>query len=871
MKLFNTVIIILFNKISEMEKSKRTIIVQKKRANFNNPNLGKLTAVAENSDNYYIRLDAHNFCDTGEVFVAGNYQSDIDEKFRDREFFKAKVQESQTYNDYNSENELTNKCRFKTYGSDIERLSPKELVEVITISQIPDANDRIIIADNFLPSTTYIYLQDELLNCYGPFSWEALEGAFKIKFIDAPYAASKRLPNNYSIFKFDLSRFINCYFDFDDSIYIYNMMEIHNKAESYDYSSDEDIIKFFIQQANECGLRNERLQLSMLDAALKRNPRSLAKGPIYKKNWERLTEIISNDEQTRSAILEEITKFFKSPTGQDMINSYVLKNEEKYLEVLKLSRGEEIEKSIQVVLTQLNNLEQQKQNLSIELKNINIQIEENKEVSSYKEDLNRAEFAKDLDENLFNKQQQLVEVEDKLAKIKEEYYQFETYSDLEKELQSKYSELDGLHAQKNRLEKMQEDLLEKISTSKDKLQEKFMDLKPYVDAINGTFVSKEVKLPEIYVSAKALDITSKPSKIDKQLLVIDSLLSKMKEHDKSRIIQPLDLVNLLICTQQSFVTFLAGLPGVGKTSLSRLFIDGQGVSIRFKEVSVSRGWTSQKDLIGFFNPLANRFQPSQTGLYEFFHALNEESKKKHKDNAMAYILLDEANLSPIEHYWATFMGMTDSNKNMELKLGQDSIKIPKYLRFLATINYDSTTEPLSPRVIDRAPIIILDNSYNDSEFKNSFEESISELPLSSNILDELFGNTSTNLQLDETEESVFNSIINELKSTTKDSGRPIHISARKENSIRQYCSQARAVMRHLNIIDEDNSDLIALDFAVLQFLLPQIRGNGVKFKSRLVALLNVLNENKLRRSENYLDKMIKYGEDELHTYDFFCW
>ena len=83
----------------------------------------------------------------------------------------------------------------------------------------------------------------------------------------------------------------------------------------------------------------------------------------YKKNWERLSAIVSEDEHVRSSILEEITKFFKSSIGQDMINSYILKNEDKYLEVLKLSRGEEIEKSIQIVLTQLNNLEQQKQKL----------------------------------------------------------------------------------------------------------------------------------------------------------------------------------------------------------------------------------------------------------------------------------------------------------------------------------------------------------------------------------------------------------------------------------------------------------------------------------------------------------------------------
>lgn len=69
--------------------------------------------------------------------------------------------------------------------------------------------------------------------------------------------------------------------------------------------------------------------------------------------------------------------------------------------------------------------------------------------------------------------------------------------------------------------------------------------------------------------------------------------------------------------------------------------------------------------------------------------------------------------------------------------------------------------------------------------------------------------TNLNLQFDESEEIVFQSIMNELDSTVKDSGRPIHMSARKQNSIRKYCSQARAIMRHLNIIDESNSDLIA--------------------------------------------------------------
>ena len=42
---------------------------------------------------------------------------------------------------------------------------------------------------------------------------------------------------------------------------------------------------------------------------------------------------------------------------------------------------------------------------------------------------------------------------------------------------------------------------------------------------------------------------------------------------------------------------------------------------------------------------------------------------------------------------------------------------------------------------------LLAADFNDY-FKNSFEDSISELPLSSNILDELFGSTNLNLQFD---------------------------------------------------------------------------------------------------------------------------
>lgn len=152
---------------------------------------------------------------------------------------------------------------------------------------------------------------------------------------------------------------------------------------------------------------------------------------------------------------------------------------------------------------------------------------------------------------------------------------------------------------------------------------------------------------------------------------------------------------------------------------------------------------------------------------------------------------------------------------------------------------------------------------------DSIEELLCDIPISSKDLDELFGCLSE-ADFDDLEDEVFRLIQKILSHSNKDLGRPIHFSARKTNAIKQYCSQARAIMRHLHL-NQDDSELVALDFAVLQFVLPQIRGNGIKFKKRLDSLLQVLQDHRLTDSAKYLERMISYGEDELNTYDFFCW
>ncbi len=74
-------------------------------------------------------------------------------------------------------------------------------------------------------------------------------------------------------------------------------------------------------------------------------------------------------------------------------------------------------------------------------------------------------------------------------------------------------------------------------------------------------------------------------------------------------------------------------------------------------------------------------------------------------------------------------------------------------------------------------------------------------------------------------------------------------------------------MREFSTDDE----LLALDYAILQFILPLLRGHGKNFSKRLEQLKEVLFDEELERSLNYLDTIISYGNSELNTYDFFCW
>lgn len=224
--------------------------------------------------------------------------------------------------------------------------------------------------------------------------------------------------------------------------------------------------------------------------------------------------------------------------------------------------------------------------------------------------------------------------------------------------------------------------------------------------------SEKVKNTQKYILSKETCNNKSTIKNVKELVefIYDELNNTAK-----REVSYNDVANILLCWSQSFLSIFAGEPGSGKTSLVSLMANIMGLTSkdqkRYAEIAVEKGWTSRRDFIGYYNPLTKTLDAANGDMLKVLEVMKAEEQEKIIDFPYL-VLLDEANLSQMEHYWADFMGLCDMNKpQRSVSLGENYVyPIGDTLRFVATINLDHTTEMLSPRLIDRAWIILIQSS-----------------------------------------------------------------------------------------------------------------------------------------------------------------
>lgn len=566
--------------------------------------------------------------------------------------------------------------------------------------------------------------------------------------------------------------------------------------------------------------------------------------------------------------IENLLNILRKTRQIKSIDEYLSQNR-RTAEILKNSEKLIISnKELALLIPELNNIEseiERLQNEEFDLKN-NVELISSKKDEIQQELVQKQEKLELLGSELRNlsktKEEELLKIK---SDIEKEITLLQNNKDnlkreIKNETEKRSEELKNLRSEIIELRKAEEDLkysvdklkVENQETQRDSLKA-LIDLfknKKYFDFFSGRDLSEYDKLeekefPDFSLSDTYIDYLD----FRKDLI---SILNRNGRNFETHFID-----NLLISIHQNTLTVFAGLPGTGKTSLARLLTKILSSKDRVSEVSVSRGWSSQKDLIGFQNPLTNNFHSAPTGIYELLVQLDYEYKNnKYLDSPLAYIILDEANLSPIEHYWSAFYNLTDStarqNSPLSISLGNNlSLEFPNNLRFIATINYDQTTESLSPRVIDRANIIEIPSSSFNIDLVSV--EEIEQLNLSYQRCIEFFNLFDFQEEKQNVELSgELNIIFNDIKKLFRILRIPI--SPRVEISIKRYCSVAK------NYMKKEVSR--PLDYCVAQKLLPMINLQGDGAKKNLEDLLNLFEKNDMKKSSSTLRRIIEAGNED---------
>lgn len=815
---------------------------------------GFVQPVAELIDGRIVGVSRESFCNTMRVFITSHYD-ELVKNYPDRKFFKLKIRVSERSSE-NVSPEMA--CKYVASASDASSIKPKDFFEVID-GELPNANRRIVVPEQ-IPGTQYIFVNDGK-SVYGPFRWRRISNdesstSIELDFLDAPlpgvslvqyqsYIIDSSVVKDFVVRDLATSRCI-----------MQGLAVLHNSgaAEYYDYASDEEIVRYCGKISGDQGLRIiERSRLDALATFIRKSPKLDI--DLNRKRLARLMEIGEISTAVRDEAVRSVSTFLQSDVGKTIVQGFIENNEGVFIDKIRRERAEEINNQLSELMSEVSKAEERIFELNDKKSKLNEDIQRLNEERESGADLQQV-YAKS-DDVIKQKTLEIAELDEKIANLSSTHSLMSNIAKLKEEVKYYERKLEDEKDRQEQARQVTKELSAKMLETNSDLQKRMADLKPFVEAINGSFHSVDPVVEQISVPTS--DLGSSKSILSRQKEVVQTIEGALAA--RGRHLKQHQVSNLLITLQQSFLTILAGLPGVGKTSLARLIAETQNIKPRLREVAVSRGWTSQKDLIGYYNPLTSRFQAAGTGMYSFLKAIGEETDP---GRAMAFVLLDEANLSPIEHYWSSFMGLTDNEGDRKIILGNETIRIPENLRFIATINYDGTTEPLSPRLINRAPILIIDSPSEQGDFQSLHDLVETALPIPALQMRELFGLASKTPELEAAERAIYEAIKKILLDDDPMFGRPVSISPRKENAIQQYCAKARLLM------NVDN-DLMALDFAIQQHILPLIQGNGPRFGKRLEKLRATLVGNDLPASERALNRMITFGEADLQTYDFFCW
>lgn len=188
------------------------------------------------------------------------------------------------------------------------------------------------------------------------------------------------------------------------------------------------------------------------------------------------------------------------------------------------------------------------------------------------------------------------------------------------------------------------------------------------------------------------------------------------------VISPAELANFFLAMTVSPLVILSGISGTGKSLLPRKF--AKLTNSLFQPIPVQPQWADNSDLFGYVPSLAS-------GMFVKGKIIDSILSAKRNPELLSIVLLDEMNLAPVEHYFSDFLSVAESRERKDHQIGSDplpidlptvadpsvaalcdelrGVELPHNLRVIGTANMDETTHSFSPKVLDRAFTIEFDD------------------------------------------------------------------------------------------------------------------------------------------------------------------
>lgn len=317
-----------------------------------------------------------------------------------------------------------------------------------------------------------------------------------------------------------------------------------------------------------------------------------------------------------------------------------------------------------------------------------------------------------------------------------------------------------------------------------------------------------------------------------------------------------DLLAFHLGLKASRLTVLAGRSGVGKSSLPRLYARALGAQKSMLTVPVRPDWLDDRDVVGAYDPLSQRFVPAATGLVDFIASAAEDANDP--DAPMRLLVLDEMNLARVEYYFATFLSaMEQPSEARGIRLFSPGLvgegdpykdlswlPIPDSLRIVGTVNIDETTHFFSPKVLDRACV----QSFGRPDLRRlpaTIDESAGQAgpPVSWSTWSSWIGRGSDVPPWVQEQLAQLNELLIPLRSD---------LGYRTVHRCLQFVAGARGL--------EDFCTLQqALDLAIVEFVLPRLRTDQPDFLDTVDELLSSLQEAEYPKSHGLIARMKTLG------------